>query len=89
MTAIQVRDVPEATRQVLIRAAAARDESLQVYLSEVLEQEVRRVQNRELVSSYASKRRSSATHVDPAEIIREGREERQQQIADAIRRRRE
>ncbi|MCU1579731.1 MAG: hypothetical protein JWP19_1935 [Rhodoglobus sp.] len=87
MTAIQIRDVPEATRQVLIRAAAARDESLQVYLSEVLEQEARRVQNRELVSSYAANRRAG-TRTDPVEMIREGREQRQQHIADAIQPRR-
>jgi hypothetical protein len=83
MTAIQIRDLPEATRQVLIRAAAARDESLQVYLSEVLEQEARRVQNRDLVSSYAANRRGG-TRTNPAELIREGREERQQHITDAI-----
>lgn len=89
MAAIQIREVPEATRAVLARAAAERDESLQVYLSGVLEQEARRVQNRELVRSYAAARDSQPRRVgtkpvDAAELIREGREERQQQIADAV-----
>jgi hypothetical protein len=81
MTGFQIGDVPEATRRVLVREAAARDQSLQEYLGEVLEQEARRVQNRELVSSYGANRRSGATHLDPAEVIREGREERQKRIA--------
>jgi hypothetical protein len=79
---IEIGDVPEAIRRVLIREAAARDESLEECLREVLEQEARRVQNRDLVRSYAAKRRSGATRVDPVEAIREGREERQQRIAD-------
>lgn len=83
MSAVQIRDVPEAIRLVLVRAAAERDESLQVYLSGVLEREAHRVQNRELVSGYAAKRRTSASN-DIGELIRQERAERQQQIMDAI-----
>jgi len=84
MSAIQIRDVPDATRAILARAAAQRDESLQVYLSGVLEQEARRVQNGELVRSYATNRRSGGLRVDAVDLVREAREERQQQIADAL-----
>lgn len=84
MPAIQIRDVPEATRVVLARAAAERDESLQVYLSDVLEQEARRVLNRDLVRTYAASRPRTADRIDAAEVIREAREERDQQIMDAI-----
>lgn len=84
MAAIQIRDVPGETRAVLARAAAERGESLQVYLSNVLEQEARRVQNGELVRSYASNRRAGGSQIDAAELVRDGREERQQQIADAL-----
>lgn len=83
MSAVQIRDVPEAIRLVLVRAAAERDESLQVYLSGVLEREAHRVQNRELVSGYAAKRRASASN-DIGELIRQERAEREQQIMDAI-----
>lgn len=91
MTAMQIRNVPEATRAVLVRAAAERDESLQAYLSAVLEQEARRVENVELVRNYASARasqprRSGVKPADVVELIRQGHEERDQQIADAVER---
>lgn len=84
MPALQIRDVPEATRDVLAKAAAERNESLQVYLSEVLEQEARRVQNRDLARSYAASRPRRAAGIDAAEVIRSEREERDQQIMGAI-----
>ena len=84
MPAIQIRDVPESTRAVLARAAAERNESLQVYLSEVLEQEARRVQNRDLVRDYAASRPRRVGNIDVAGLIRETHDERDQQILDAI-----
>jgi len=46
MVAIQIRDVPEAVRDALAGEADARGQSLQMFLSEVLEREARLVRNR-------------------------------------------
>lgn len=46
MVAIQVRDVPDAVRDALAAEAESRGQSLQVFLSEVLEREARLARNR-------------------------------------------
>ncbi|WP_435743327.1 hypothetical protein [Microbacterium sp. PMB16] len=85
MVAIQVRDVPGAIRDDLMRAARERGQSLQVFLREVLEVEARKSRNREFLRSIAPIPVSGERSSDRiAELIREGRGERDGHIMDAL-----
>jgi hypothetical protein len=85
MVAIQVRDVPDAVRDALAAEADSRGQSLQVFLSEVLEREARLARNR----AWLKRTRDNpiariAADESSADLIRRQREERTQQILDAV-----
>jgi hypothetical protein len=85
MVAIQVRDVPGAIRDDLMRAARERGQSLQVFLREVLEVEARKSRNREFLRAMAPIPVSGEMSSDRiAELIREGRDGRDERIMDAL-----
>lgn len=85
MVAIQVRDVPGAIRDDLVRAARERGQSLQVFLREVLEVEARKSRNREFLRAMAPIPVSGEISADGiVELIREGRGERDERIGDAL-----
>lgn len=85
MVAIQVRDVPDGIRDDLMRAARERGQSLQVFLREVLEVEARKSRNREFLRAMAPIPVSGEMSSDRiAELIREGRDERDERIMDVL-----
>jgi hypothetical protein len=84
MSAIQIRDVPADIRASLVREAEARNQSLQVFLMDVLDAEARKIDNRRLVLDYVAKRPSTQISSSAADIIREGRDERERQIVEAV-----
>lgn len=85
MVAIQVRDVPDAVHAALAEEAESRGQSLQVFLSEVLEREARLARNRAWLKRT---RDNPVAHITAAEssadLIRRQRGERTQRILDAV-----
>jgi hypothetical protein len=83
--AIQVRNVPEATRDALAAEAEERGVSLQLFLADVLEREAASARNRAWVRSkrnMAPMFESDGTNT--RELIREGWDERMRNIYDAL-----
>lgn len=83
MVAIQVRDVSAAVRDALAAEAEARGQSLQVFLSEVLEREARLARNRVWLAEIreAPIARVEA-EVGTAELIRRQRQDRTDHLVD-------
>lgn len=88
MVAIQVRDVPDDVRAALAAEATARGQSLQVFLSEVLEREARMSRNRAWITEIrdAPIGRVAAelktAELETADLIRQQRAERTQHLID-------
>lgn len=72
--AIQIRDVPEEIRDALAEAAAARGQSMQSYLLEVIAEEARMAQVSRGFEALAPHRVAIPPELDAAAIIREGRD---------------
>lgn len=72
--ALQIKDVREEVRDVLAARAAARGQSMQAYLRELLEREFRAERNRRLFDSLAPHRRLDLDPADVVALIRAGRE---------------
>jgi len=72
--ALQIRDVPEEVRDVLAERAAARGQSMQVYLLDLVNREVRIAQNARMFDDLAPHRVAIPPEFDPVPIIREGRD---------------
>lgn len=73
--AIQIRDVPEAVRDVIAQRAAKRGQSMQVYLRELLEREARLEENAKAFERTAAQRLPIPEDLSPERIVREGRDE--------------
>lgn len=85
VVAIQVRDVPGGIRDDLMRAARERGQSLQVFLREVLEVEARKSRNREFLRTMSPVPVSGDPSADRiSELIRDGRNERDERIMGAL-----
>jgi len=87
MVAIQIRDVPEATRELLASAAERRGESLQAFLMDVLDRQAKNEKNRRLLEEYAANPLypdGTFTSEEIVEEIRRGRRERTAQILRAV-----
>jgi hypothetical protein len=70
MVALQIRDVPEEVRDVLVAQAKARGQSLQTYLLELVETQARRLRNNTAVlDRFAG--RSDGTRSLPGETAAE------------------
>lgn len=83
--ALQIRNVSEATRDVLAAEARARGQSLQLFLADVLEREAASARNRAWVRSKASQRPMfESDGTSTRELIREGWDERMRTIYDAL-----
>lgn len=81
MVAIQVRDVPDDVRDALATEADARGQSLQAFLHDVLEREAKLAGNRAWIMRMrdAPIARVRAA-IDTAELIRQQRKERTEQL---------
>ncbi|WP_024800642.1 hypothetical protein [Nocardia sp. BMG51109] len=73
--AIQIKDVPEEVRDAIAARAAARGQSTQVYLRELLEREFRAERNKHLLESLVGRRSLAMSADDIVEEIRGGRED--------------
>lgn len=77
---LQIRNVPDDARRALKARAAARGESLNTYLLELIEREVRRPTVEEVLDRAAKRaERASASAVDVLQEDRKERESRWQQ----------
>ena len=75
---LQIRDVPEETRRALKARAAARGESLNAYLLQLIEREVARPTVREVLDRAA--RRAERANVSALDGIAAARAEREEQL---------
>lgn len=81
---MQVRNVPEETRRTLKARAAARGESLNSYVLDVLTRDVARPTVSEVLERAAA--RSEQTSISSADLVREARVERGEELARRVRR---
>ena len=72
--ALQIRDVPEETRDALASLAAARGQSMQAYLLNLVTDEVRLARNAQIFDDLAPYRVVIPPGFDADAIIREGRD---------------
>ena len=72
--ALQIRDVPEETRDALATLAAARGQSMQAYLLNLVTDEVRLARNAQMFDDLAPYRVVIPRGFDANAIIREGRD---------------
>jgi hypothetical protein len=71
--ALQIKDVREEVRDAIAARAAARGQSMQVYLGELLEREFRAERNKHLFDGLASHRTLGLDAEEVVEVIRAGR----------------
>jgi plasmid stability protein len=71
--ALQIKDVREEVRDAIAARAAARGQSMQVYLRELLEREYRAERNKHLFDQLAPHRALDLDVDDVVELIRQGR----------------
>lgn len=72
--ALQIRDVPEEARDALARLAAENGQSMQAYLLDMVDREVRMAHNVEIFERLAPLRVAVPPELDAVAIIREGRD---------------
>jgi len=72
--ALQIKDVREEVRDAIASRAAARGQSMQTYLRELLEREFRAERNKHLFESMAPHRSLSMDVGAVVQLIRAGRE---------------
>lgn len=72
--AIQIRDVPEDVRDTLAELAAAKGQSMQAYLLDMVGREARMARNAEAFDRLAPYRAKGAVADEIVAIIREGRD---------------
>ena len=82
MTHIQIREVPEPVVALLKSEAAEQGLSLQGFLIQFLQREADRVRQRQIIDRWPLGQISEP--LDIAAMIREQRDERTQQLLDAI-----
>lgn len=75
---VQIRNVPERTRRTLKARAAARGESLNTYLLNLLEREASRPTVAEVLERAAA--RGGGAEGSSVDAIREGRDERDKEL---------
>jgi plasmid stability protein len=73
--ALQIKDVREEVRDAIAARAAARGQSMQVYLREILEREYRAERNTRLFDQLVAHRSLALDAQDIVEYIRSGRED--------------
>lgn len=85
MVALQIRDVPEAIRDELARAAANEGVSLQVFLHEVIHRAASSARNRRLITEWGrAPLLPDDAQVDIVQLIADSRAERDERIRSAV-----
>jgi antitoxin FitA len=85
MVAIQIRDVPEPTRDALVEAARWQGKSLQAFLFDVLKREAQAAERRRLLREWAENPLAvKDRNFDPVAIVRAQREERERELAHRV-----
>lgn len=69
MVALQIRDVPDSVRDLLVQEAQRREQSLQAFLFDIVSREASAARNRALLQSLRERSRSNGTGVNAEEII--------------------
>ncbi|MGH3489966.1 MAG: hypothetical protein ACRDP8_18915 [Actinopolymorphaceae bacterium] len=85
MVALQIRDVPEEVRDLLVEAAKARGQSLQGYLLALIEKEAGYLRNREILRE--AERRGDGSRLTPEEhrmLLERARAERDAALYTAL-----
>ena len=83
MVAIQIRDVPDGTRNELAAQARARGQSLQAYLLDMLKERADAGHNRRLLTEWAREPLVSGSEpFDAAGYLRQLRGDRERDLAD-------
>ena len=72
--ALQIRDVPDAVRDVIAEHARREGQSVQAYLLRMVEREARVLQNAAAFHRTSGLRVPIPPELDPIDIIREGRD---------------
>jgi antitoxin FitA len=72
--ALQIRDVPEEVRDAIAKMAAAKGQSMQAYLLELVSQQARFARNAEMFDRTAPYRAKIPIDDEIVRIIREGRD---------------
>lgn len=72
--ALQIRDVPDALRDIIAERAAQRGQSMQAYLLDMIRREGRLARNAQVFERTAAHRVAIPDDLSPEHIIREGRD---------------
>ena len=72
--ALQIRDVPDEVRDVIAQRASQRGQSMQAYLLDLLQREVRLAVNAETFEKTTGVRVLIPDELSPERIVREGRD---------------
>ncbi|GAA3515779.1 hypothetical protein GCM10022234_08580 [Aeromicrobium panaciterrae] len=72
--ALQIRDVPEEIRDLLAKQAAAKGQSMQAYLLDMVRREAQLAINVEMFERTRDIRFPIPPELDPVAIVREGRD---------------
>ncbi len=72
--ALQIRDVPEEIRDLLAKQAAAKGQSMQAFLLDMVHREAKIALNIEMFERTRDFRIDIPPELDPVAIIREGRD---------------
>lgn len=85
MVALQIRDVPEAVRDRLADMAAERGQSLQTYLFDLINDEVRRRDNLAVLEQFSAKRYGTRLAADDVVgALERGRTERDRTLGSPL-----
>ncbi len=72
--ALQIRDVPEEDRDTIARMAAAKGQSMQAFLLDMVSEKAQQARNAEAFDRLAPHRIDIPPELDVVAIIREGRD---------------
>ena len=85
MVALQIRDVPEEVRDRLAAIAAERGQSLQTYLFDLINDEVRRRDNLAVIEQFSAKRYGTRlTTGDVVGTLEHSRSERDRTLGSPV-----
>jgi antitoxin FitA len=85
MVAVQIRDVPDETRDALVRLAARKGQSLQAFLLDLVNDASRRERRLAILDEIDARQEGApTTGLSAADLVRETRRERDEQLAERV-----